>query len=420
MSADHQRRKSARPDAPCIDYRAVYLVLPAMIALLTPELVYCDVNDAYEHNSGRSRQELIGRYVFDVFPDNPHDPATKGARDLKTSLERVLSSKRPETMALQRYDVESTDRTGRWRTRYWSTINIPVLDDDGRVLLLVHRVEEVTELFYRRGRTDGDESGVLEADVYNRSQELHEANEELRQAHARERAVALALQDAMLPVPHMADARRAAVRYRPAINALNVCGDWYDLIDLPDGSIAATVGDVVGHGLTAAGVMGQLRSALSSAALVSAGPAQALQALSLYARSVAGAESTTAACVRIDPPARRLAYSSAGHLPPALVHGDGTVEFLDEATDPPLGAGPEDAPRPEAHREFAPGDTLVLYTDGLIERRSESITTSLERLATSLETRRNLEPEQLADALLSDLLPETGADDDTALVVIRL
>jgi serine phosphatase RsbU (regulator of sigma subunit) len=232
--------------------------------------------------------------------------------------------------------------------------------------------------------------------------------------------VALALQGAMLPAPRLADPRRAAVRYRPAVGALNVCGDWYDLVELPGDGLAVAVGDVVGHGLAAAGVMGQLRSALSAASRVAAGPAQALEVLGLYARSVEGAQSTTAASVHVDWATHSLAYSCAGHLPPVLACADDTVVFLDQATDPPLGARLEHQSRPQARHDFAEGDTLVLYTDGLIERRHEDIDVGLARLARSLAAHRALPPEDLADALLLDLLPAAGATDDTALVVIRL
>jgi serine phosphatase RsbU (regulator of sigma subunit) len=210
------------------------------------------------------------------------------------------------------------------------------------------------------------------------------------------------------------------VRYQPAVTALNVCGDWYDLVELPGEQTAVAVGDVVGHGLAAACVMGQLRSALSAAMRVSTGPAQALEALGLYARSVKGAESTTAVSVRIDWPSLSLAYSSAGHPPPALLRGDGTVVFLDQATDPPLGARVEPMQRPEARQGFASGDVLVLYTDGLIERRREDIDLGLARLTRTLISHRTLQPQQLADALLLDLLPTGGATDDAALVVLRL
>ena len=405
---------------PVIDYRAVFHALPGMVALLTPDFVYADVNEDFLRYSGRSREQLIGRYLFDVFPDNPNDPAATGVRNLAASLCRVLASGERDTMALQRYDVQSPEHPGEWTERFWSPINAPVQDDDGRVVLLVHRVEEVTQLIRARGRAGGDRERVLEAELYTRSRELQEANERLRNAHAREREVALALQEAMLPPPLIADHHEVAVRYRPAVSALNVCGDWYDLVELPGERMAVAVGDVVGHGLAAAGVMGQLRSALSAAMRVSTGPAQALDVLGLYARSVKGGESTTAVSVHIDWNSHSLTYSSAGHLPPALLRNDGTVVFLDQATDPPLGARVEHTPRPEARRGFTSGESLVLYTDGLVERRCEDIDASLARLTRTLIAHRMLRPEKLADALLVDLLPTSGATDDAALVVLRL
>lgn len=214
---------------------------------------------------------------------------------------------------------------------------------------------------------------------------------------------------------------RAAVRYRPAVGALNVCGDWYDLIDLVGGNrIGVSVGDVVGHGLEAAGVMGQLRSALSATSRVADGPAQALDVLGRYAHVVDGAESATAVATFIDFDARTITYSSAGHPPPALVHADGRVEFLDLATDPPLDARPDPKPRPQAVTTYSDGATLALYTDGLIERRREDIDTGLARLADALVRHRTLDPEALADAVLLELLPPGGATDDTALVIVRL
>ncbi len=210
------------------------------------------------------------------------------------------------------------------------------------------------------------------------------------------------------------------MRYRPAIGALNVCGDWYDLADLPDGGLAASVGDVVGHGLVAACAMGQLRSALSAACRVADGPGQALDALGLYARSVEGAESSTAATAFVDWGDRSIVYSCAGHPPPALLSPDGAVTFLDGATDPPLGARPEHVPRLQASAPFVADSVLVLYTDGLIERRDEDIDVGLDRLADSLTRHRQADPDALADALLADLLPPKGNTDDTALVIIRL
>ncbi|RPK32704.1 Phosphoserine phosphatase RsbP [Streptomyces sp. ADI91-18] len=402
-----------------IDYAAVFQALPGMVALLTPEMAYADVNEEFLRISGRTRELTVGRYLFDVFPDNPGDPAASGARNLRASLQRVLATGERDAMALQRYDVESLERPGEWEERYWSPVNAPVLGPDGQVVLLVHRVEEVTELIKARG-SRGSRTQVLEAELYARARELQEGNERLRAAHAREREVALALQDAMLPALGPIGHLRAAVRYQPAVGSLNVCGDWYDLVDLPGDRIGVAVGDVVGHGLQAAGVMGLLRSALSAASRVAEGPAQALEVLGLYARSVEGAENTTAVETCVDWDTHTITYSSAGHPPPALLHVDGTVEFLDQATDPPLGARPEHIARPQATTTFTEGDTLVLYTDGLIERRHEDIDTGLGRLADSLIHHRGTAPEALADALLLDLLPTVGTTDDTALVIVQL
>ncbi|MFF4585926.1 PP2C family protein-serine/threonine phosphatase [Streptomyces sp. NPDC001388] len=408
-----------------IDYAAVFQALPGMVALLTPGLVYADANEEFLRVAGRRREQVIGRHLFDVFPDNPNDPGASGVRNLQSSLERVLATGERDAMALQRYDVEDAERPGEWDERYWSPVNAPVFGPDGSVVLLVHRVEEVTELIRARGSRNvgrpGSRTRVLEAELYTRARELQELNERLRLAHAREREVALALQEAMLPArPQVAD-HHAAVRYRPAVGSLNVCGDWYDLVDLVGGNrIGVSVGDVVGHGLEAAGVMGQLRSALTAASRVADGPAEALDVLGRYAHVVEGAESATAVTTFIDFDRRTITYSSAGHPPPALVHPDGRVEFLDRATDAPLDASPDPGPRPQARTVYDQGATLVLYTDGLVERRHEDIDTGLGRLAEALSLHREADPETLADSVLLELLPHGGATDDTALVVVRL
>ncbi|MFI1506989.1 PP2C family protein-serine/threonine phosphatase [Streptomyces sp. NPDC020597] len=407
---------------PRIDYAAVFRALPGMVALLTPDLVYADANEDFLRLAGRTREQLLGRYMFDVFPENPNDAAAAGMRETQASMMRVVATAERDTMALLRYDIEDRARPGHWVEHFWSPVNAPVLGPDGDVVLIVHRVEEVTELIRAREGTGSDSSRarVLEAELYTRARELQDVNERLRRAHAHDREVALALQAAMLPAPTPVGHHRAAVRYRPAVGTLNVCGDWYDLVDLPGDRIAVAVGDVVGHGLRAAGVMGQLRSALSAAARVADGPARAVEALGLYARHVDGAESSTVVKTFIDWATHTLTYSSAGHPPPALLDPEGAVTFLDQATDPPLGARPEHVRRPEASTAFTEGATLVLYTDGLIERRHEDIDVGLARLADSLVRHGQSDPEALADALLADLLPSTGATDDTALVVLRL
>ena len=269
-----------------------------------------------------------------------------------------------------------------------------------------------------------DRSGVdrvrMEAELYTRAQELQEVNERLRQAHAREREVVLALQEAMLPAPVPVGHHRAAVRYRPAVGALNVCGDWYDLAELPGDRMAVAVGDVVGHGLAAACVMGQLRSALSAAARVADGPARALEVLGMYARSVDGAESTTAVQAVIDWTTHTLTYSSAGHPRPPCCTRTAPWSCWTGRPTRRWARGPSMWTGPEAHVAFADDAVLVLYTDGLIERRREDIDVGLARLAEALTRHRGADAEALADALLADLLPPGGATDDAALVIIRL
>ncbi|MGW2554821.1 PP2C family protein-serine/threonine phosphatase [Streptomyces sp. NPDC001635] len=370
-----------------IDYTAVFQALPGAVALLTPQLVYEDVNEEWLRVTGCTREQVIGRFLLDVFPGSCslNVPAAV-VREVQASLCQVVETGERDTMPLQRFDPLYPTRPGG-EQRYWSMINIPVFGPDGRVARLLHRVEEVTELISAR-------------------------------------VVALSLQEAMLPAPRPVGRHPVAVRYRPALGALHVGGDWYDVVELPDDRLAVAVGDVVGHGLFAAGVMGQLRSALSTASRAACrfarGPARALEILELYSCSVIGAENTTVANVFVNWDTHDITYSNAGHPPSALARIDGTIEFLDQATDPPLGARSEQVPRLQATVPFTEGACLVLYTDGLVERRREDIGTGLSRLADSLARHGRADPETLADALLADLLPPDGVTDDAALVVVSL
>ncbi|MFG2476250.1 PP2C family protein-serine/threonine phosphatase [Streptomyces fagopyri] len=408
-----------------MDYEALFAATPSPYLVLGRDLVIVEVNQAYLEATGRSRQDLLGQRIFDAFPDNPNDPAADGVENLSASLNRVLASREPDTMALQRYDIPVMGHPGNFEERWWSPINTPIVGQDGRVTWIIHRVEDVTAFVQARatGKRPGEhltERDALEAELYGRARELQRLNEELRNAHTRERQVAVTLQEAMLQSPDLARHQDVAVRYLPAAGSLNVCGDWYDVVDLTDGRFAVAVGDVVGHGLEAAAVMGMLRSALSAAIRALERPAQALEVLGLYARSLEGALNTTVVKAMVDPRSHLIIYSNAGHPPPVLVHPDGACTLLAEAVDPPLGARPQHVPRPQAGQPYSPGDTLVLYTDGLIERRDEDIDAGLARLTEALGHHRFLSPERLADALLADLGLVRGAHDDIALVVVRL
>ncbi|MGA5436601.1 PP2C family protein-serine/threonine phosphatase [Streptomyces cellulosae] len=408
-----------------VDHQALFSVLPNLYLVLDADLAVVDVNEMYLRVTGRTREELIGQYLFDVYPDNPEDPAADGIRNLAASLQRVLRTKEPEALAMQRYDLPVPGRPGEFQERWWSPVNTPVLGPDGEIEWIVHRVEDMTEFLLSRpvhdtptGRTRT--RAVTEAELYAKARQLQETNEKLRAAHDWERRTALALQDVMLHAPDLAAHRGIAVRYMPATRSLNVCGDWYDVVDLDDDSFTVAVGDVVGHGLEAAAVMGMLRSALSAAVRAIREPGAAMDLLSRYARTFEGALATTAAKAVVDTRARTVTYTCAGHPPPVLGRRDGPAILLDQATDPPLGILTDKTPRPQATVSYAPGDTLVLYTDGLIERRGEDIDAGLLRLTDAVTHHADLDPEPLADTLLTRLGVADGGRDDIALIVVRL
>ena len=171
-----------------------------------------------------------------------------------------------------------------------------------------------------------------------------------------------------------------AVRYQAASRPLQVGGDWYDVVDLEDGRIALIVGDCVGHGLAAATVMGQVRSACRALLFDNPSPAAALAGMDRFAARLPGAQCTTAVCAVLNPDTGELVYSSAGHPPPILVHADGTTRMLDDGHTIALGVRP-DWSRPEARVTMPARATLLLYTDGLVERRRIPLDDGISRAA---------------------------------------
>lgn len=134
---------------PEIDYLAVYRQLPVSVALLTPEFVIADANEAYLRAAGRTREELLGLSMFDAFPDNPWDPGAGGSRNLRAALQRVLATGEPDPMEFQRHDIEVPGSPGVFARRYWSAVLAPVLGPDGRVALVAFCTEEVTDRMRR-------------------------------------------------------------------------------------------------------------------------------------------------------------------------------------------------------------------------------------------------------------------------------
>jgi serine phosphatase RsbU (regulator of sigma subunit) len=208
-----------------------------------------------------------------------------------------------------------------------------------------------------------------------------------------------------------------AVHYQPATGTLEVGGDWYDVVDLPGGRYGVVVGDVVGTGLSAAAVMGQLRSAGRALLLESQSPAHVLTALDRFAALVPGAAVSTVFCAVIDPVGKTLRYSSAGHPPAILVQADGSSRLLEEAASLPLAVS-DDLTRPEVDVDLPDGATLLLYTDGLVERRDEAIDEGTARAVAVLTEGRHHDASSLAD-LLTDRLLAHAPDDDVAFLLYR-
>lgn len=222
------------------------------------------------------------------------------------------------------------------------------------------------------------------------------------------------LQDAMLEPA--SDLPTVAARYLPIASNLTVGGDWYDVLDLGDGRRGLIVGDCVGHGLEAATAMGALRNVSRALLADGRGPAEVVASLDRFAMTMPAALCATVVCVVVDLAEQTITYSNAGHPPPLLVHEDQVV-WLDQALATPLAV--DEATRREATVAVRPGDLLVLYTDGLVERRGERLDLGLRRLADAAVALRDAPVEEVANRLIEELVGTT-ARDDVALVVKRI
>jgi serine phosphatase RsbU (regulator of sigma subunit) len=250
-------------------------------------------------------------------------------------------------------------------------------------------------------------------------------------ATAAQRAAAVAaqrmsetLQRSLLTQPPTPEALHIAVRYQPAAQGAHVGGDWHDAFATVSGATMLVVGDVTGHDRTAAATMGQLRNLLRGLAYDSDdSPAVLLGRLDAAMSGLQVGTLATAVLGRVEQagPAEhrtwRLRWSNAGHLPPLLRHRDGTVEVLDGRPERLLGL---DRPASRSDRvvDLAPGDTVLLYSDGLVERRNADLDQGIARLAGVLERAGELDPEELCGRLLTEAGMD-NSDDDIALLVLR-
>jgi anti-sigma regulatory factor (Ser/Thr protein kinase) len=208
-----------------------------------------------------------------------------------------------------------------------------------------------------------------------------------------------------------------AARYVPATADMEVGGDWYDVIRLRDGLIGLAIGDVAGHGLQAAATMGQLRMALRAYAVQDPSPVSVMGGVHRLVSHLPMPEMVTLMYLVFDPGTRTLRFTNAGH-PPPLVFGGGESRYLEGGLSPPLGVTPE-ADFTEVSHELPSGATVLLYTDGLIERRAESIQKGLDRLLREAAGHETTDVDELCDHILSSLIEQDHVADDVALVVMR-
>jgi serine phosphatase RsbU (regulator of sigma subunit)/integral membrane sensor domain MASE1/anti-sigma regulatory factor (Ser/Thr protein kinase) len=275
----------------------------------------------------------------------------------------------------------------------------------------------------------------LEGKVRERTMELIAANEQVkrevverreaeRQLQQRdreladERRIAETLQRSFLPetlpqIPGLA----LAARYLPAGAGLEVGGDWYDVVQLGNGMVGLAIGDVTGHGLRAASIMGQLRMAVRAYAMEEASPATVVERTNRLLQLVAPSELATLVFAVFDPETGGVTLTNAGHPPPLLVEPPGEGRFLEGGLAPPLGAASPGTRFGEIHAELAGGVTLLLFTDGLVERREVPLPNGLERLRSEAGV-AGIDVAELCDRLLVTLVGE-DASDDVALLAVR-
>ncbi|MET8893359.1 SpoIIE family protein phosphatase [Streptomyces albogriseolus] len=356
-------------------------------SLLTGEITWNDqLFDLY------GRPETSPPVPLEDLPAHAHpDDAVAIGRFLRT----LLHHRRPASAAfrLQRPDGV---------TRHIRVVAEPVLDTDGRLLTVRGAYQDISAQHWTEV-----------ALAATRDQLAHTE----QQASERDR-LALQLQRAIMPptpAPLQMPDLDVAVRYRPAEAEQLVGGDWYDAVVLPSRLVLLCVGDVAGHGIEAATSMVVLRNALRGLAVTGAGPGQLLSWLNMVTHHLTGGVTATAVCGLYDPATRTLRWARAGHLPPVLVRGADAAP-LPAVRGLLLGAVPE-ARYEEGEVQLAAEDNLLMYTDGLIERRDRSVEESLTHLLTTAATVPGTLDQRL-DRLLTYSRSDT--DDDTCIVGIRV
>ncbi|MFE5924099.1 SpoIIE family protein phosphatase [Streptomyces sp. NPDC056468] len=357
---------------PAVDELPVREVLdrvPALVALVHgPDHRLAYVNDTYAT-------------AFGVRP--PGEPAREALPELAELgllplLDQVLRSGKPRTLKSRK----APDG------RSYTFTCTPVTEGDGGVLIFATDVTDHAE-----------------------------AAERLRASERRQRETAVTLQRSLLPQElEEPDDLRIAATYHPGGTEAAVGGDWYDVITLGGGRTALVIGDVMGRGVRAAAVMGQLRTAVRAYARLDLPPHEVLQLLDGLATEIDANQIATCVYAIHDPNEGRLIYASAGHLPILVRDENGAVQRADEPTGPPLGTG--GWMHASGSIPLSPGSTAVLYTDGLVERRDEDLDEGIASLERALAGATGT-PQVICDRLVRSAGVTADHDDDVAVLVLQ-
>jgi len=313
---------------------------------------------------------------------------------------RIASTQRPAM--LERVNRRTVANPILWEKGIQSMLGVPLLGGDSMLgVLHVGRLSQ-----QRFTPEDADLLVVVAERVALATQAALLASE---------RAASTLLERSLVPsaIPPVAGLEFAA-RYVPSADR-GVGGDWYDVFQLPSGEVWITVGDVAGHGLRSAVVMGRLRTMLRVHAFAGAGPDEALDLTNGVFEYFDPDEMATAVCVAMSPSSNEVLVCSAGHPPPILTLPGGQAQTLELETRPPLGVAYDRRGSAAAVR-FPPGAMLVLYTDGLVERRGQSFTARLRQLCRIVNTDA---PDLVCRRIMSRLVGSAPPQDDIALFAAR-
>ncbi|MEU9230803.1 ATP-binding SpoIIE family protein phosphatase [Streptomyces subrutilus] len=372
---------AAVPSPDELSVREVLGRLPALVALVHgPDHRVAYVNDAYTAGFGT---RSTGGPAHAALPE-------LGDLGLLPLLDQVQRSGKPRT---------AKNRTAPGGTHSYTVTCTPVGFPEP----------------HGDGDTDPRHTGILIhlADVTDHA----EAVERLRASERRQREAAVTLQRSLLPQElEQPDDLRVAATYQPGGTEAAVGGDWYDVITLGAGRTALVIGDVMGRGVRAAAVMGQLRTAVRAYARLDLPPHEVLQLLDGLAAEIDASQIATCVYAVHDPNEGLLAYASAGHLPILVRDEDGTVRRAADPTGPPLGTG--GWLHTSGTIALGPGSTAVLYTDGLVERRGEDIDEGVAALERALAGAQGT-PAVICDRLMRALGVDADHDDDVAVMVLQ-